>query len=112
MQIYHNPRCKTSREGLKYLEERGYEIQVVNYMQDGISVDELRTILKKSRLSVDDLIRKQEQLYKDEYKGKELSQEEWLTILSENPKLLQRPIVVNGSNAVLAQPPNEIDKIV
>ena len=112
MKIYHNPRCAKSREGLKYLEERGYEIQVVNYMKDGISVDELRNILKRTRLSVDDLIRKQEQLYKERYKGKEMTEDEWLTVLSENPRLLQRPIVINGVRAVLAQPPNEVDKIV
>jgi len=112
MKIYHNPRCRKSREGLKYLEEHGYEIQVVNYMKEGISVDELRTILKRSHLSVDDLIRKQEQLYKDEYKGKNLSEEEWLAVLAKNPCLLQRPIVVNGTRAILAQPPAEIDRIV
>ncbi|HBL74595.1 MAG: polyphosphate kinase 1 [Bacteroidetes bacterium GWF2_42_66] len=112
MKIYHNPRCAKSREGLKYLEERGYEIQVVNYMRDGISVDELRTIMKRTHLTVDELIRKQEQLYKEQYKNKELSDDEWLTVLSENPRLLQRPIVLNGNRGVLAQPPNEIDRIV
>ncbi len=112
MKIYHNPRCEKSREGLKYLEERGYEIQIVNYMRDGISVDELRTILKRTHLPVDELIRKQEPLYKEQYKDKILSDEEWLAVLSENPRLLQRPIVINGNRSVLAQPPNEVDRIV
>ncbi len=112
MKIYHNPRCAKSREGLKYLEERGYEIEVVNYMKDGITADELRTLLKRTHLGIEDLIRKQETLYKEKYKDQILTEEEWLTILSENPQLLQRPIVVNGKRAVLAQPSNEIDKIV
>lgn len=112
MKIYHNPRCPKSREGLKYLEERGYETQVVNYIKDGISVDELRNILKRTHLNVDELIRKQEQLYKDEYKDKELTEDEWLEVISKNPRLLQRPIVFNGTRAVIAQPPNEIDRIV
>ena len=81
-------------------------------MRDGISVDELRTIMKRTHLTVDELIRKQEQLYKEQYKNKELSDDEWLTVLSENPRLLQRPIVLNGNRGVLAQPPNEIDRIV
>ena len=112
MKIYHNPRCAKSREGLKYLEERGYETEVVNYMQAGISVGELRAIMKRTHLSVNELIRKQEPLYREQYKDKQLSDDEWLAVLSENPRLLQRPIVINGNRGVLAQPPHEIDRIV
>lgn len=112
MKIYHNPRCAKSREGLKYLEERGFETEIINYLKDGITADEIRNILKRTHLPVEDLIRKQEQIYKDEYKGKDLTEEEWIETLVANPKLLQRPIVFNGNKAVLAQPPIEVDKII
>lgn len=111
MKIYHNPRCSKSRAGLKYLEENNFQVTVKNYMQDGISAEEIKLILDKTGMPVIDLVRKQEELYRKEYKGKEISDEEWIKILSENPRLLQRPIVINGKKAILAQPPEQIEKI-
>lgn len=111
MKIYHNPRCSKSRAGLKYLEENNFQVTIKNYLKDGISVEEIKSILEKTGMPAIDLVRKQEELYKKEYKGKEISDEEWITILSENPRLLQRPIVVNGKKAILAQPPEQIEKI-
>ncbi len=112
MEIYHNPRCAKSREGLKYLEGKGYEIEVKNYMSTGITIEEIKSILKKTGRKPFELVRTQEQVYIDNYKGKSLTDDEWIKILSSNPRLLQRPIVVNGSKAVLAQPPQEIEKII
>ncbi len=112
MKIYHNPRCSKSRAGLQYLEENGYKAEVVNYLKDGISTDEIRSIMKKTGLSAFELVRTHEDLYKTEYKDKEISEEQWVTILSENPKLLKRPIVISGKKAILAQPPESIDLIV
>lgn len=111
MKIYHNPRCAKSRAGLQFLEENGYKTEVINYMKDGISEDELRNILKLTGMAAIELVRTQEELYKTEYKDKEISDEEWVSILSANPRLLKRPIVVNGKKAILAQPANLIDEI-
>lgn len=111
MKIYHNPRCSKSRAGLKYLEENGYKVDVINYLNDGISQDEIRTIIKKSGLTPIQLVRTQEELYRKEYKGKEISDDQWIEILAENPRLLQRPIVINGKKAILAQPPEQIERI-
>lgn len=112
MKIYHNPRCAKSREGLKFLEERGFEIEVVDYMKSGISAREIKEFLAKSSLKITDIIRTSEELFKKEYKGKDLSTEEWIGILVENPKLLQRPLVIKGSHAVLARPAEEILKLI
>ena len=111
MKIYHNPRCSKSRAGLKYLEENGFQVTVKNYMKEGITPEEIKSILNKSGLKASDLVRKHEDLYKTEYKDKTISEEEWITILSENPRLLHRPIVINGKKAILAQPPEQIEKI-
>jgi polyphosphate kinase len=111
MEIYHNPRCSKSRAGLKYLEENGYHINVKNYLQDGITADEIKRILAKSGMSAFELVRTQEELYRKEYKGKELTEDEWVKILAENPRLMKRPIVINGKQAILAQPPELIERI-
>lgn len=111
MKIYHNPRCAKSREGLLYLEEKGYEFEVINYMKDGITAKEIKDFLNKSGLKVEQIIRTGEELYKLEYKGKEFTEQEWIKILSENPKLLQRPLVIKGTHAVLARPADEIAKL-
>lgn len=111
MKIYHNPRCSKSRNGLKYLEDKGCNFEVVKYLDEGIDEKELAGIIAKTGRPVFDFVRTQEQVYKDEFKGKDLSDKEWIKVLAENPKLLQRPIVINGDKAVLGNPPEDIDKI-
>lgn len=111
MKIYHNPRCSKSREGLKYLEEKGFEIDVIDYMKNGITAQEIKDFLTKSGLKAADILRTTEQLYKDQYKGKKYSDDEWIAIMAENPKLIQRPLVINGMVAVLARPAEEIRKL-
>ncbi len=111
MKIYHNPRCSKSREGLLYLEQKGYEFEVINYMKEGISAREIKDFLNKSGLKVEQIIRTNEELYKLEFKGKELTEDEWIKVLTENPKLIQRPLVIKGTHAVLARPVDEIQKL-
>ena len=112
MKIYHNPRCSKSRAGLQFLEENGYSTEIVNYMKDGISEGEIRHIVELTGMSAFDLVRTHEELFRTSYKDKSISEDEWVSILSENPKLLKRPIVVNGKKAILAQPAELIDKII
>jgi polyphosphate kinase len=112
MKIYHNPRCSKSREGLKFLEERGFEIEVIDYMKNGITSHEIKEFLSKSGLKVTDIIRTGEELYKEQFKGKELTTDEWISVLVENPKLIQRPLVIKGTHAVLARPAEEILRLI
>ncbi|MFW6309759.1 MAG: polyphosphate kinase 1, partial [Prolixibacteraceae bacterium] len=112
MDVYHNPRCAKSRAGLKYLEEKGYEVDVRKYMTEGISEEELRDVIGKTGSKPYDFVRTQEKLYKENYKDKEISDDEWYKILAENPRLLKRPIVVNAGKAVLADPPENLDSII
>jgi arsenate reductase (glutaredoxin) len=112
MKIYHNPRCSKSREGLKFLEEKGFDIEIIDYMKTGITAKEIKEFLSKSGLKVNEIIRTNEDLYKEKYKGKELTKEEWINILVENPKLIQRPLVIKGTHAVLARPTEEILKLI
>ncbi len=109
--IYHNPKCKHSRAGLQYLQNKGVEFKVRDYIKEGITETELKEILIKLNKSPIDVIRKQEEIYKKELKGRVLSDNEWIEIIIENPKLLHRPIVVSENKAILAQPPELIDEI-
>lgn len=112
MKIYHNPRCSKSRKGLQYLEEKGCNFEIVKYLEEGIDETELTELIAKSGKSPFDFVRQHEQQYKDEYKGKILSDEEWVKVLVKNPKLLHRPIIVNGDKAVLGNPIENIDGVI
>ena len=112
MIIYHNPRCAKSRAGLQYLESKGYDIEIRKYLNDGITETELLEIINKTGKDVLSLVRTNEQDYIANYKGKTLTNEQWIKILVKNPKLLQRPVVINGKRAVLANPPEKVEEIV
>ncbi len=111
IKIYHNPRCKKSREGLKYLQNLGVDFKVIEYLKEPLSIDELKEILKKLDKKPDEIIRHQEIYYKKELKNKQFTDEEWLILITENPSLLQRPIVAGKYKAVIAQPPELILKV-
>jgi polyphosphate kinase len=111
MKVYHNPRCKKSREAILCLEQMGYEFEAINYMKEGISTFEITEFLNKSGMKVTQLIRTNEEIYKTQYKGKQLTDEEWIKVLADNPNLIQRPMVIKGTHAVLAQPVDEIQKL-
>ena len=111
LKIYHNPRCRKSRAGLSYLQEHTGDFEVIEYLKNGISTDEIREILLKLNISPADLARTQEDLYKKELKGKHFTDEEWINILAENPKLIRRPVVIGKHKAVIGDPPEELDKM-
>lgn len=108
MKIYHNPRCRKSRETLQIILDSGKEPQIIEYLKDTPSKDEVTAILELLEISAQDLIRKGEAIYKDKFKGKTLSEEEWIDAMIENPKLIERPIVVSGNRAVIGRPPENV----
>jgi arsenate reductase len=103
--IYHNNRCSKSRQTLELLQHTGQEVQVIPYLTNPPTAQELKDILAKLKLGPEELIRKGEKLYKEQYAGKHLTQEEWVQVLVENPVLLERPIVVHGDKAAIGRPP-------
>jgi arsenate reductase len=109
MQIYHNPRCRKSRETLTLIQEAGIEPEIIEYLQDPPTAAELDTILKKLKLQPQQIIRTGEDLYKElKLKDRELSRSEAIQILVEHPKLIERPIVVKGNQAILGRPPENV----
>lgn len=111
IKIYHNPRCSKSRMALAYLEEKGLDYRVIDYLKQVPSASELQEILTKLGIPAQDLVRRGEQEYKDLYKGKALSEEEWIRVMVKHPKLIERPIVVIGDHAVVARPTEKIDQL-
>jgi polyphosphate kinase len=112
MKIYHNPRCAKSRAGLKYLEGKGYDIEIIRYLPSGIPEQELKEIIAKTGKKPFDFVRTWEKEFQEKFNGTEFSDDEWIKVLAANPKLLRRPIVVNGSKAVLANPPENVENII
>lgn len=111
IKIYHNPRCKKSRAGLQHLQHKGLEFEVVEYLKEGLSEEELKEVLMKMNVSPFELVRTQEEVYRKQLKGREFTDEEWVKIMVENPKLIKRPLVVKEYKAVWADPPEEMDAI-
>lgn len=110
--IYHNPRCSKSRQALALLEERGIEPEVVEYLKTPPTKAELKALLAKLGLTPEQVVRTGEDIYKKKYRGRELTDEQWLDALAENPILLERPIVVKGGRAVLGRPPEKVLEII
>ncbi len=108
MKIYHNPRCRKSRETLNIIQNFGIEPEVVLYLETPPSRQEIREVLSKLEMSAQDLVRKEEKLYKETYKGKEFTEDEWIRILADNPKLIQRPVVIDGTKAIIGRPPESV----
>jgi arsenate reductase (glutaredoxin) len=111
IRIYHNPRCRKSRAGLGFLKTHNLPCEVVDYMKSPLSPETLRALIHKSGLKAEDLVRKQEDLYKKELKGKQLNEEAWISLLLQHPQLLKRPLVQHGNKVIWADPPEEINKI-
>jgi len=107
--IYYNPRCNKSRQTLKIIEESGNKVETINYLNDPLNEEELKDLVDKLGLPVTYLVRKGEKLYKENYKSREISEEEWFKILAENPILIERPIVVKGDKAILGRPPENVE---
>jgi len=90
------------------LEEKGAEVEIVEYLKDPPSEDELKVILKKIGKKPLEIIRKGEVIFKEHYKGKEFSDNEWIRILAQNPILIERPIVIGDSRGVIGRPPENV----
>jgi len=110
--IWHNPRCRKSREGLAYLTETlKVEPEVFLYLEKEISEKEMENVLNLLSVEPLELVRKNEADYKDNFKGKDLSKAEWIKAFIQYPKLIERPIVIRKNKAVIARPAEEIKKL-
>ena len=108
--IWHNNRCGKSRSALNILQEKGITPHVVKYLDTPPTAAEIRDVLKKAGIKAHDLIRTGEEEYKP-YKGKTLTESQWIQAMAEHPILIERPVVINGDKAVIARPPEKVLEI-
>lgn len=108
--ILHNNRCGKSRAALQLLESKGIDFETRLYLENPLSEVEIEDVLKKLELSADDLIRKNEELWKEKFSSVSYSQQGLISILANYPKLLQRPIVIMGNKAIIARDLEKLEK--
>jgi arsenate reductase len=106
--IYHNPRCSKSRQTLQLLNEHGVEPKVIEYLKTPPTAKELKAIVAKLGIKPEQLVRKSEDVYKEKFAGKTLTDTQWIEALAANPILIERPIVVKGDKAVIGRPPENV----
>jgi arsenate reductase (glutaredoxin) len=103
MQIFHNPHCSKSREALKIIKEQGIEPEIIDYLKTPPTEAKLRELLFLLGMKPEEIIRKKEKVFLENYKDKNFSDDEWIEILCENPVLIERPIVVENGKAVIGR---------
>lgn len=108
IKIYHNPRCRKSREGLNILENSGKDFEVIKYLDTPLTGSELKKIISLLGIEPLALVRKNEAIWKSDFKGNSLSNDEIIDAMVNNPKLIERPIVINMDKAVVGRPPENI----
>ena len=105
MIIYYNPRCSKCREALAILEENNCAVTFREYLKEPPTKKELSGLLKKLGAKAVDIVRKSEPRYKEEFADKKLTNAQWIKVLSENPILIERPILIDGEKAIVGRPP-------
>ncbi|MFK7975110.1 MAG: arsenate reductase (glutaredoxin) [Halioglobus sp.] len=106
--IYHNPRCSKSRNTLALLQENGVEPEVVLYLENPLGASGIKTLLKKLGIGAEALVRRGEDEYKQAGLSKASTEAQIVAAMAEFPKLIERPIVVKGDQAVLGRPPENV----
>lgn len=109
--IYHNARCSKSREGLAYLENKNITYKIIKYLDDPLTKEELSDLLRKLDFKPIDLVRTKESIWKELTQNNPLTDDEIIAAMIAHPRLIERPIIVNGDRAVVARPLENIDQI-
>ena len=104
IKVLHNNTCSKSRAILEHLDENNVPFEIIDFMETPLTELELKTLLKKLNTDIQGLIRKNDRIYQERYIGKNFSEDEWIKILVENPALIQRPILIKGSVAMVGRP--------
>lgn len=113
MTLYHNPRCSKSRQALALLQERGFEPNVVRYLEAPLDTEALQTLLQQLSMSARELLRAGEKVYKSLNLGEEgLSEQALISAIAEHPILMERPVLVCGERAVIGRPPERVLELV
>lgn len=108
IKIYHNPRCSTSRKGCDILSEINEPYEIINYLTNPLSIAEIKDLIKKLGIKPIDLVRTKEEIWKEEFQRKKLTDDQIINAMHLYPKLIQRPVIVKGNKAIIGRPPELI----
>lgn len=111
IKFYHNNRCSKSRSALSILQESGLDFEIIYYLETPPTFEALAEIIQKLGIKPEELVRKTETIYQEQYKGKSFSDDEWIKAMVDNPSLIERPIVISGNRGVIARPTARIFEI-
>ncbi|WP_412463993.1 arsenate reductase family protein [Flavobacterium mekongense] len=103
LQVLHNPRCGKSRNCLALLNETNQSFEIINYLQNPLSEDEIKKLLQKLDVEPIALVRQKENIWIEKFKDKKLSDQQIIKALSENPILIERPIVIKNNKAIIGR---------
>jgi arsenate reductase len=107
--IWHNNRCSKSRNAVCLLEDKNVQAEVFEYLKTPPTAQQIKEVLTKLGIEPEALARKVEEIYKAEYKGKELTYDQWIEAFVKHPVLIERPIIIKGDKAVIGRPIENID---
>jgi arsenate reductase (glutaredoxin) len=110
--VFHKPNCSTCQQTMGLLKGSGCELDVVEYLETPPTESELKAVLKKLKIPAEALVRKKEKLYKEKYEGKKISEAQWIKIMTKNPILIERPIIIMGNKAVIGRPPEKVLELI
>jgi len=108
MKIYHNPKCSKSRQTLEIVRNKTSEFEIIEYLNNPLTAKEITVLLSQLNIKPLSLVRTQEIIWRENYKGKELTDIEIINAMFENPKLIERPIVVRNNKAIIGRPPENV----
>jgi len=111
MKIFHNPRCSKSRQGLQILQNSSQSFEIVDYLKNPPTVNELKEIIAMLDFTPIQLVRKNEAIWKENFKGKTLSNAEIIKAMCTYPKLIERPILLKDGKAILGRPPENFTSL-
>ena len=112
IKIYHNSRCSKSRETLDLLKSSELDFEIVEYLKEKLTKNQIQALINKLGLKPLELVRKNEAIWKENFKNKVLTNTEIVEILSENPTLIERPIIELDNKAVIGRPPENIFNLI
>lgn len=104
IKVLHNNVCSKSKSILEHLDENNVAFEIIDFVENPLTAIELKTVLKKLHMPASEVVRKNEPLYKEKFANQELSEDEWIAVLLENPSLIQRPILIKGEIAMIGRP--------
>ena len=111
--MYHKPNCSTSLEVLRLIKKKKVKnLQLIHYLETPPTATQLKKLLKLLKLKAEDIVRKKERIYKENFADKNLTEDEWIKVICQNPILMERPILVKGKKAIIARPIERVNEII